>query len=194
MGSDNTATGAFALEQNRTGSDNTATGSAALNSSSTGFRNTATGRAALSTNTSGNENTAMGFNALLNNTTGSKNIALGFLAGSELTTGDNNIAIGHPGHAGESGTIRIGRVEDITATFIAGISGATVPTGVAVIVNGNGRLGTSTSSNRYKEGIKPMDKASEAILTLKPVTFRYKHELDPRAYRNLALWPSKWKR
>jgi hypothetical protein len=34
-------------------------------------------------------------------------------------------------------------------------------------------------SQRFKDDIKPMDKASEAILALKPVTFRYKQEIDP---------------
>ena len=65
------------------------------------------------------------------------------------------------------------------ATFIAGISGSVVPNGVGMIVNPNGKLGTVLSSARFKEAIKPMDKASEAILALKPVTFRYKEELDP---------------
>ena len=63
--------------------------------------------------------------------------------------------------------------------FIAGISGVTVPGGVAVIIDANGHLGTNVSSARFKDEIKPMDKASEAILALKPVTFRYKKELDP---------------
>jgi hypothetical protein len=185
-GTANTANGALALEHNTTGSDNTATGSAALNSS-TGFRNTATGRAALSTNTTGNDNTAMGFNALLNNTTGIKNIALGFRAGSLLTTGDDNIDIGNPGQPGESSTIRIGRVQDHTATFLVGLSGATVPTGVAVIVDADGHLGTTTSSARFKEEIKPMDEASEAILALKPVTFHYKRDLDPKGVPQFGL-------
>jgi predicted RNase H-like nuclease (RuvC/YqgF family) len=43
----------------------------------------------------------------------------------------------------------------------------------------SGKLGTVVSSARFKEAIKPMDKTSEAILALKPVTFRYKEELDP---------------
>ena len=55
----------------------------------------------------------------------------------------------------------------------------TVAGGVGVIVDTNGHLGTVVSSKRFKEEIKPMDKASEAILSLEPVTFRYKHELDP---------------
>src|SRR5205823_6106170 len=66
-----------------------------------------------------------------------------------------------------------------TATFIAGISGVTVAGGVGVIINTNGQLGTVVSSARFKEAIKPMETASEAILALQPVTFRYKHELDP---------------
>jgi len=186
-GTENTATGASALERNTTGSENTAMGGAALLNSSTGFQNTATGRAALANNTTGSENTASGFHALLNNTTGSKNVALGFRAGSDLTTGDKNIDIGNAGLAGESSTIRIGRVQDQTATFIAGIAGATVPTGVAVIVDADGHLGTVVSSERFKEAIKPMDKASEAILALKPVTFHYKKELDPDGIPQFGL-------
>jgi trimeric autotransporter adhesin len=72
-------------------------------------------------------------------------------------------------------------------TYIAGISGATVPTGVAVIIDTDGHLGTSTSSAHFKESIKPMDKASEAILALHPVTFRYKHELDPNGIPQFGL-------
>src|SRR5204863_2344658 len=72
-------------------------------------------------------------------------------------------------------------------TYIAAISGATVPTGVAVIIDTTGHLGTTTSSARYKEAIKPMDKASEAILALKPVTFRYKHDLDPDGVPQFGL-------
>jgi hypothetical protein len=64
-----------------------------------------------------------------------------------------------------------------TATFIAGISGAAI-TGRPVMINGNGRLGTAPCSARYKDEIKPMDAASEVILALKPVTFRYKKEID----------------
>src|SRR4030095_10706884 len=95
--------------------------------------------------------------------------------------------IGNLGRAHESNTIRIGRTADQTATFIAGISGATVPAGVAVIVGADGHLGTTTSSARFKEAIKPMDKASEAILALEPVTFRYKHDLDPDGIPQFGL-------
>ena len=112
---------------------------------------------------------------------------MGSNAGSFLTTGSNNIDIFHLGVAGEANTIRIGRQGTQTATFIAGISGATVPTGVAVIVDSTGHLGTATSSARFKDAIKPMDKSSEAILALRPVTFRYKHELDPKGIPQFGL-------
>ena len=130
----------------------------------------------------------------MNNTTGTSNIALGFNAGFNLTTGSNNIDIGNAGVAGESNTIRIGTAGTQTNTFIAGISGVTVAGGVAVIVDANGHLGTVVSSARFKDEIKPMDKASEAILALKPVTFRYKKSSIPRASRSLAWWPRKWRR
>src|SRR5207237_1750501 len=93
-------------------------------------------------------------------------------------TGSNNIADGNAGNAGESNTIRLGDRGVQHNTYIAGISGRTVAGGVGVLITSNGHLGTNTSSARYKEQIKPMDKASEAILSLKPVTFRYKQELD----------------
>ena len=131
-------------------------------------------------------NTANGA-ARSHNTTGSNNIALGVQAGANLTTGSNNIDIGNRGVAGESNTIRIGKPGTQTATFIAGISGATVASGVGVIVDSNGQLGTVVSSARFKDAIKPMDKASEAILALQPVTFRYKHELDPDGIPQFGL-------
>jgi hypothetical protein len=176
-----------------TGNFNTANGANALAFIATGNNNTATGFEALVINTTGNSNTAHGFRALHHNTTGSFNITLGNLAGNNLTTGSNNIDIGNVGVAGESATIRIGTAGTQTATFVAGISGVAV-TGSSVVVNAIGKLGVIASSARFKEAIKPMDKASEAILALQPVTFRYKPELAPTASRSLAWWPSKWKR
>jgi hypothetical protein len=114
----------------------------------------------------------------LNLSTGSNNIAVGFEAGINLTTGNNNIEIGNLGVAGESGAIRIGTAGTQTTTFIAGIKGVPI-TGAQVTVGSTGQLGIRSSSARFKEKIKAMDKASEAILALKPVTFRYKHDLDP---------------
>jgi trimeric autotransporter adhesin len=177
-GIQNTATGGFALVFNTIGNQNTADGYGALLFNTTGNHNTGTGYFALWGNTTGDANTAHGYDALLNNTTGSGNIALGNFAGSNLTTGDNNIDIGNVGVAAEANTIRIGTQGTQTKTLVAGITGAGV-TGVAVKINAAGQLGTAPSSARFKADIKPMDKASAAILALKPVTFRYKKEVDP---------------
>ena len=141
---------------------------------------------ALFFNTTGQNNTAVGLNALLNNNTGSNNIALGVSAGSNLTTGSNNIEIGALGVAGEANKIRIGRQGTQNGTNIAGIFGVAVA-GTQVVVNLNGKLGVAASSARFKEAIKPMDKASEALLALKPVTFRYKEELDPAKIPQFGL-------
>jgi hypothetical protein len=173
----NTATGSFALLFSTTANDNTADGYAAMLFNTIGNRNAAVGYWALYNNITGNNNTANGYSALVNNTTGNDNIALGNFAGSNLTTGDNNIDIGNQGVVGEADIIRIGTPGTQIKTFIAGISGAGVA-GVAVKVNAAGQLGTPPSSARFKEEIKPMDKTSEAILSLKPVTFRYKKEID----------------
>jgi len=186
-GNNNTADGHDALFSNGTGIRNTATGSFALFSNTTGPDNTAIGYFALFSNTTGNSNTASGYDALLNNTTGIGNIALGNFAGANLTTGDNNIDIGNQGVAGEAGTIRIGVVGTQTATYIAGIMGKTVPRSTPVFINANGQLGTVTSSARFKDEIKPMDKVSEALLSLRPVTFRYKPELDPTGIPQFGL-------
>jgi hypothetical protein len=193
-GDRNTAIGEGAMTTSTTGYQNTAVGVSALRNNSTGFYNVAIGQDACNLNGSGSGNTGVGWQALLSNrannstavgmdalvhSTGSNNVSLGANAGINLTSGSNNIDIGAPGVAGESRKIRIGTAGTQTATFIVGIRGATVPSGVGVIVGPNHQLGTVQSSKRFKEAIKPMDKASEAILALKPVTFRYKKELDP---------------
>jgi hypothetical protein len=176
-GVQNTANGVQALASNIDGDDNTANGDEALFSNETGNQNTANGRFALAINTTGSQNTANGVNALFN-TTGNSNIALGFGAGSNLTTGDNNIDIGNGGVAAEANTIRIGTTGTQTNAYIAGIYNATVAKGVGVVVDSTGHLGTKGSSERFKDAIKPMNKASEAIHALKPVTFHYKKEID----------------
>jgi hypothetical protein len=177
-GSQNTATGTRALFDNSTGLQNTANGENALYFNTIGERNTANGYFALGENTTGSDNTANGEAALLRNTTGSNNIGLGDNAGEALTTGSNNIDIGNPGVTAESNTIRIGEEGKQTDTFIAGIHGETV-TGSAVFINSAGRLGTVPSSQRFKDNITPMDKLSEGLFALEPVTFHYKKELDP---------------
>jgi Chaperone of endosialidase len=184
----NTANGAAVLQFNTTGSNNTANGATALLSNTSGFDNTADGAGALFSNTTGINNAAVGLGALDYNTTGSRNIAIGYAAGSNLTTGSYNIYVGTPGgDARESNKIRIGTSGLQTKTFISGISGVTVPAGVGVIVGTNGQLGTVVSSERFKDAIKPMEKASEAILALQPVTFRYKHEIDPNGTPQFGL-------
>ena len=179
-GGSNTATGYFALHQNADGDSNTATGVRALYSNESGNFNTANGFFALQYNTIGNSNTANGVNALQHNTRGTNNVALGVNAGQNLTTGSNNIDIANAGVAGESNTIRIGRVQ--TRAFIDGIRGAItgMPDAVPVVIDSAGQLGTASSSRRFKKEIKPMDKASEAILALKPVTFHYRTDKTNR--------------
>src|SRR4029077_16274549 len=175
----NTALGWSSLSSNTDGSFNTAVGAGTLlfnvgnQSTSEGVQNTAVGAAALLFNTTGSFNAAFGANAL-GSSTGSLNTALGINAGLNLTTGDNNIYIGNLGVDGESNTIRIGGgtgAGSQTPTFFSGISGTAV-FGDPVVVDANGQLGTATSSARFKTDIKPMDKTSEAILALKPVSFQ----------------------
>jgi hypothetical protein len=173
-GTNNTANGYAALLNNVGGGNNTANGFQALFNNTTGFQNTADGVNALYSNTSGFGNTANGIFALANNITGSNNIGIGYGAGGNLTTGNSNIAIGNFGIAAESGAIRIGTIGTHTSAYISGISGVTVSGGVGVFINGNGQLGTLTSSRRFKSGIKDMGNVSDKLMQLRPVTFRYK--------------------
>jgi hypothetical protein len=186
-GSFNTAVGWYSLFTNTIGTWNTAVGAGALVSNTTA-NNTAIGAAALLLNTTGYDNTANGVAALGLNTTGCCNTALGWEAGHDLTTGDNNIDIGYNvvGVGGESNTIRIGNT-NIYATYIRGISGAISSGGLPVFVNSNDKLGTTTSSARFKQDIKPIGRASEAILALRPVSFRYKREIDPAGTSQFGL-------
>jgi hypothetical protein len=199
-GSNNTASGDSSLRFNTTGDSNTASGTFALSSNTTGGNNTASGFAALFSNTTGEYNTASGTRAggkqtgsyntslgaeaafrgdLLDDTlllTGNNNIAVGYQAGSQWgannTAISNNIAIGHVGGATDANTIRIGTSQ--TRTFIAGIRGIRVTKTQAVLVDANGQIGTSRSSIRYKEDVHTMGDASNPLMNLRPVTFRYK--------------------
>jgi hypothetical protein len=165
-GSGNTANGIGALYSNATGINNTANGQRTLYDNLNGSRNTASGVGALGNNTMGNNNTADGSQALGNNTTGSFNTALGNNAGSGVSTADDVICIGAAG-------------ADVShSCYIDNIFNQSSPSGLAVFVNSDGKLGTIMSSMRFKEDIQPMDKASEAILALQPVTFRYKKDFD----------------
>jgi uncharacterized coiled-coil protein SlyX len=200
-GFENVATGWRALFSNTTGFHNTADGFAALLSNTAGNHNTANGDFALISNKTGNFNTADGAHSLVLST-GDLNIALGFAAGQNLTAGSNNIDLATGGVDGETDTIRIGNQVAFTdfdhvmhpahaKTFIAGIFGVSEGGTISqVTINSNGQLGTQlpvVSSRRFKTDIKPMDEASEAILALKPVTFRYKKEQDPKGIPQFGL-------
>ena len=177
-GSDNTAIGAGALAGNTSSDGNTAIGSGALASgggSSSSF-NTAIGYQALFNSTDGFFNVAIGFHALFNQTLAVDNIALGANAGSNVVTADNVICIGTAVSGANVGN----------TCFIGNIFGVTTGgVGSPVLVDSSGQLGTMSSSRRFKKEIKPMEQASEAILSLNPVTFHYKN--DGRATPQFGL-------
>jgi hypothetical protein len=183
----NTATGYQALAFNTIGDNNTATGTYALNQNTQGYGNTACGYGALEANTVGYYNTIVGFQAGLV-TTGTFNIAIGAGAGNVLTTGSYNIDIDNHGVAGESGTIRMGNNQFHTATYLAGIAGQTVGAGGSTCyVDNDGKLGVFLSARRFKTDIADMNSASEAILRLRPVTFRYKPEMKATDAQQFGL-------
>ena len=186
-GINNTAIGIGALNFNTVGQENTAAGNGALSRNTSGGDNTALGLLALNDNTTGSANTAVGAQALIQNKTGSYNIAVGNSAGAKIIFGNNNIDIGNEGVSGDSGAIRIGTAGSQTAAYVAGITGVPLAVATAVGISADGQLGVRASSARFKEAIKPMDKASEAILSLRPVTFRYKKQLDPKATPQFGL-------
>jgi hypothetical protein len=163
----NTAVGAAALLNNQNGASNSALGSEALTSNITGDRNTAVGFQALGSNTVGAFNTASGVEALSFNTTGNFNIALGVGAGTNVIAANNVICIGSGG-SDVSDTTWINNIYGVTTQ-----SGTTAP----VIVSEGGQLGTVASAERFKKDIVAMDKTSENILLLRPVTFHYKSDI-----------------
>ena len=182
LGNFNTAVGAETLLNNTNGDSNNAVGAYALSGNTIGIFNQAMGVLALSSNLVGSANIAIGDSTLVNLGTGgpsSFNTAIGDFAGGGLTSGSDNIYIGATsgGPAVESGAIRIGDPLFVSGCWIAGIFGNLTP-GVPVFINALGKLSTTPSSQRYKEDIKRMDKASEALFALNPVTFRYKKEFD----------------
>jgi hypothetical protein len=178
IGFENTALGFQALYSHQTGIANTAVGYQALfhaDGFPLGNTNTAVGYQALFHNTFGHSNTAVGSEALENNTGGLNNIAVGRLAGFSVTTASNVICIGDGG----------ADVSD--SCYIGNIFGQASGDGVPVFVNSNNKLGTSTSSKRFKEKIEPMGKRSEELFSLRPVAFRYKHEIDPTGRSQFGL-------
>jgi uncharacterized coiled-coil protein SlyX len=189
-GDENTAIGFGALYKNTTGGANVAVGVEALNRNTEGVANNAVGRralfqntegpfnnahgnAALFSNTTGLGNDAFGDAALFSNVTGNSNTAIGDLVGLNIT-GSGNVCIGAGvfGVAGENNTTRIRNIYTTVQPIVG-----TDPD--SVTVDSGGRLGRgNVSSRRYKHDIKPMDNTSEAILKLKPVSFRYNKEYD----------------
>src|SRR6266545_6190247 len=174
-GIDNTAMGFDALFSNTSGQFNTAIGFGALDLNSVGDSNTAIGTSAMQANTTGSNNTAIGLLALEQNTTGDPNIALGVDAGIDVTTASDVICIGAPG----------ANVDN--SCYIGQIFNATSANGIPVLINSSNKLGTTTSSKRFKENIKPMDQVSEALFALQPVTFHYKKEIDPESNAQFGL-------
>jgi endosialidase-like protein len=181
-GDSNTANGAFALFRNTTGIGNTACGVNALGSNTTGAVNTGIGRDALALNDTADYNTAVGWQALSANTTGIRNTAIGVRAGY-LVQGDGNVDIGTDVN-GDPGDTNVTRIRNVGSTPIVG--------GINVVIAGTGGLGDqvlgyASSSRRYKQDIEPMDKASETLFALRPVTFRAKNKLDGANVRHYGL-------
>ena len=180
-GFDNNAVGAFALFSNVSGAFNNAHGQSAL-LFSTGSENNAFGDLAMENNTTGSQNTAIGDDALRFNVDGSGNVAVGDEAGTGLGTAVNNcIAINVPG-AGPFATLDntcfIGSIFDQPVSDVG--------TQEAVFVDQFNVIGIAASSRRFKHDIQPMDKASEAILALKPVTFKYNSDVNGRTQYGLV--------
>ena len=174
-GNYNTADGYLAIGQSKAGDGNTAVGSFSL-LNTTGAYNVATGYSAMGGNTSGAYNTASGPYALVNNTSGFNNIAIGYYAAKNVTGSNNyNIHVGNMGVSTDYGTIRIGDPALQTSAFVAGIRGVTtgLNDAVPVMIDSGGQLGTVSSSRRFKEDIQDMGEASEGLMRLRPVTFRY---------------------
>src|SRR5256714_10368909 len=193
-GSFNTAHGVNTLFRNTTGFQNAATGVQALFSNTTGFHNTAAGFQALLFNTTGNHNTADGDNALVHDTTGSLNTAIGAHALDQNITGSSNVALGFQAGLNITGNGNVcvgqnilGLAGESNVTRIGNIGSTAEANGVFVTVGAGGKLGFQASSRRYKDDIKPMNKASEALFALKPVSFRYKQEIDPARSPDFGL-------
>jgi hypothetical protein len=184
-GASNTGMGHSALLSITSGDGNSAFGTGALHDLAVGDSNTAFGAGALANITGNSQDDAFGRFALGSLTNGVFNVAIGQTAGFLLTSGNNNLYVANQGAATESSTIRIGSSQ--TATFLAGVSGQTSAAGVAVLVNSSGKLGTTTSSRRFKQDIVDMGDESDVLQKLRPVAFFYKPEYDETRTRQYGL-------
>src|SRR4029077_2423719 len=102
------------------------------------------------------------------------NTALGAEAGQSLTTGSGNVFIGAGMDAIAGDEMDHNYIRNINTTSVSGGSSDSVTVDLTT-----GVLGHASSSRRYKEDIKPMNDASEALYRLKPVSYRCKKQLDP---------------
>jgi hypothetical protein len=202
--SNNVGVGFQAGANNTSGSPLTAVGFHAAFSNSNGIENVAVGSDALVDNTTGDFNTAVGNQALANVNGNDHNVGVGEEAGDNITTGGSNICLGaHSASAvtTASNVIAIGTslpaanvsnscFIDNIASFTQAVGGAGIK--VVTVNTANDRLGSAfvafdvfggnfnvISSRRFKDEIKPLDKGSEVIYALKPVSFRYKADKDP---------------
>jgi hypothetical protein len=175
-GTQDTGIGYEALAATSSGIENSALGYLTLAQNTTGNYNTAVGMGALGESTSGSSNTVVGISALQHLITGSGNIAIGASAGNSAPSAVNDsIYIGSVGASTDSDIIRIGTQGTQTSFYAAGIYGVTTGTAaVEVFVDASGQLGTKSSSIRFKEDIHDMADASDGLLQLRPVTYRYK--------------------
>jgi hypothetical protein len=174
--SNNTAVGYSAGGPNATGRNNTSAGNIALQKNYSGQGNTAVGAGALQENIANDYSTALGLNAL-SSSRGNYNIGIGTSAGATLAAGDYNIYIGTAGVGNESQTMRIGDPFNQSRTFVAAVRGTTTDSAdaIPVVIDSNGQLGTVSSSRRFKDDIADMQAASEGLMKLRAVTFRYKN-------------------
>lgn len=205
--SGNTGLGSGSLTNLITGGSNTGCGNDTLASLQGGFNNFAAGDSALLNLTTGNittssYNTAVGALAGLNLQTGSYNTLIGTGDGTTVfAAGENyvgvessNICINNPGVATENNTIRIGVQGagngQINRAFVAGIFGSTVGvSGIPVVVDNAGQLGTIVSSKRFKKDIQPMrEDDSSALMHLRPVSFRMNEDFgdSPKRFGLIA--------
>ena len=178
----NTADGAFALFSDTTGHHNTAVGNRALFANTTGVANVAIGSDTLGQNSTGLANTAVGDSAGDHLTTGAHNVFIGTAAGFGIVTGDGNICIGSSvvGLNGASDSTYIGNISSTAQPIVGSVDGVTIDLTTS-------KLGHGVSSRRFKEQIKPMDTASEALYALKPVTFHYNKAIDPTQTLDFGL-------
>jgi hypothetical protein len=190
IGSDNNAVGVSALLNNDSSGNgsanfNNAFGRNALLSNVDGDENDSFGDDSMEENTTGSQNTAMGDDSLDANTTGNGNVAVGKEAGNSIVDGNDNVVLGHNAGIGivhASRNVAIGSQEagpfaDFDDTcFIGSIFGEIVSdpgSQTAVFVDQFNVVGIFNSSQKYKHDIQPMDKASETLYQLKPVTFKF---------------------